>query len=321
MNSSLSAIIPVYNGERFIRDAVNSILSQTYAVDEIVIIDDGSKDNSAIIAEEMSKNASIPIRVFRQENAGVSAARNLGLIKSSGKLIAFLDVDDIWFESKIKTQVAVYERLNDENLFVFTDYYSDEEREEARKFFTTKGYNVCLGDNYSRKDFQLAFVQQNFVGTASTIVFNRELALKIGGFNAKLNHSEDFDFILRYSQHARMVAVDTPMVMKRHHGENLTGNNKLHYWSHNNVLESSFKVNPNYCRYNFDSDVLDAMKLSYDQYTIRYCNELYEDSSWLGIKYYVKNFPTIKTFSGLKEYSMAFFRKLIRLLSFNKIKR
>ncbi len=321
MGVSVSAIIPVYNGEAFLQDAIESILQQTQRVSEIIIIDDGSKDKSFDIAVSISKSALIPIKVFKQQNSGVSVARNLGLVKSSGDLVAFLDVDDIWMPTKIEKQLALYDELKSDEAFVFTDYYLDYENDTCRAFTGYSDYNVCTQSNFSKEDFQLAFIRRNFVGTASTVMFNRELALKIGGFNNRLNHSEDFDFILRYSQHGCVYAINEPLATKRSHGANLSGDLKLHFWSHYTALKSNIDLTSSFTRFNYRREVEYEMMLSHDMYLIRFCNQVYELSIKKGLKEYFKAILKMKTFRGLKEFSKAFIRKVIRTASFGVIKR
>ena len=92
----VSALIPVYNGAEFLADAIESVLAQNYAPLELVVVDDGSTDGSAELAESFDG-----VRVIRQLNAGPSAARNTGLANTTGSLIAFLDADDVWPEGRL----------------------------------------------------------------------------------------------------------------------------------------------------------------------------------------------------------------------------
>jgi glycosyltransferase involved in cell wall biosynthesis len=95
----VSAIVPVHDGECFLREALESILQQDYRPLEVIVVDDGSTDESAAIA------ASLPVRVLRRERAGVAAARNTGLGSAAGSLIAFLDQDDLWPPGRLRRQV------------------------------------------------------------------------------------------------------------------------------------------------------------------------------------------------------------------------
>lgn len=100
----ISVVIPVFNGERFLAEAIRSALSQTLPPYEILVIDDGSTDGSAEIAESFGP----PVRVLRQENRGEAAARNFGIEAASGDWIAFLDCDDVWQPEKLAFQAAFF---------------------------------------------------------------------------------------------------------------------------------------------------------------------------------------------------------------------
>lgn len=99
---TVSAILPLFNGRRFVKRAVTSMLEQTHPPDEIWIIDDGSTDNGVDVIPNHPA-----IRIVRQPNSGVAAARNRGVSVSSGELIAFLDQDDWWTPDKLDKQIAV----------------------------------------------------------------------------------------------------------------------------------------------------------------------------------------------------------------------
>src|SRR5436190_9496549 len=99
MNSSLiSCIVPVFNGDRYLAETLDSILAQTHRPIEIIVVDDGSTDGTSAIAAEYGEK----IRYIRQENSGVASARNLGLQSARGDFIAFLDADDLWHAGKLQ---------------------------------------------------------------------------------------------------------------------------------------------------------------------------------------------------------------------------
>ncbi|MDF1655469.1 MAG: glycosyltransferase family A protein [Coxiellaceae bacterium] len=103
MQPLISIIVPAYNAERFITDAINSLLNQTYTNIEIIIIDDESTDNTLAIARSFPNK----VRVYSQTNSGPAAARNTGISKAKGELFAFLDADDTWGKNKLTKQQAV----------------------------------------------------------------------------------------------------------------------------------------------------------------------------------------------------------------------
>lgn len=106
MTGRVSVVIPVYNGEQFLGDAIASVLAQGDELLEILVVDDGSTDGSAALAESFG----CPVRVIRQDNAGPAAARNRGIAEARGEFIAFLDADDLYTPDKFDLQVGRLDR-------------------------------------------------------------------------------------------------------------------------------------------------------------------------------------------------------------------
>lgn len=117
MPAPISVVIPAYNAEAFLGDAIESVHAQTLAVLETIVVDDGSTDRTSSIA--VSLNA----RVIRQDNGGASAARNAGIRAATGQWIAFLDADDIWEPEKIECQYEMINLCPDVGI-VSCDHYS-----------------------------------------------------------------------------------------------------------------------------------------------------------------------------------------------------
>ena len=108
---ALSVVIPVYNGAAFLPACLASLAAQTRHDFEIVLVDDGSTDGSAAIAQAFARqDGAPPLRLIRQDNSGVSAARNRGIAEARAPLIGFLDSDDTWEPQKVARQLAVMER-------------------------------------------------------------------------------------------------------------------------------------------------------------------------------------------------------------------
>jgi glycosyltransferase involved in cell wall biosynthesis len=100
----ISTIIPVYNGERYLAEAIESVLAQTYRNIEIIVVDDGSTDGSA----EVAKYYGSPVQYYIQTNSGAGAARNRGIGLAQGNFLAFLDADDLWMPDKLELQMASF---------------------------------------------------------------------------------------------------------------------------------------------------------------------------------------------------------------------
>ncbi|HXH85418.1 MAG TPA: glycosyltransferase family A protein, partial [Nitrospira sp.] len=112
----VSVVIPVFNGERFIGDAIQSALDQTFKNFEIIVVDDGSTDQTEKIVRQFSDR----VAYHRQENRGAGVARNLGVTCASGEWIAFLDADDIWYSQKLAAQFEAV-AMNPAIGFVYSD--------------------------------------------------------------------------------------------------------------------------------------------------------------------------------------------------------
>lgn len=139
---TVSVVIPCYNGAKYLRETLDSVLAQTYQVLEVLVIDDGSTDDSAAIAESYGP----PIRMIRQPNQGESIARNRGIEEAKGDWIAFLDADDLWLPSKIEQQIRFLEE-NDEVLCIHTAWKRFGMNNTTPEFTNTNGrYLPVLND-------------------------------------------------------------------------------------------------------------------------------------------------------------------------------
>lgn len=105
----ISVIIPVYNGERYLAEAIKSVLGQTLPAAEVIVVDDGSTDGSVEIARRFSPS----VRYFRQTNQGPATARNVGVNAAQGQMLAFLDADDLWLPEKLAKQVPMLQQQSD----------------------------------------------------------------------------------------------------------------------------------------------------------------------------------------------------------------
>ena len=180
----ISVIIPAYNCDRYIGQAVESILNQTYPADEIIIIDDGSQDNTRQVLQPYSNY----IHYVYQENQGVSVARNHGLKLARGEFIVFLDADDIFLPNKLATQLAVFQAKPQLGL-VQSGWRRVNQQGETLMDATPWDYVPELNlENWLR---------WKPLGTMGTLMFRREWLLKIDGFEPGLAHAEDVDLILR----------------------------------------------------------------------------------------------------------------------------
>ena len=128
----ISCIVPVFNGERYLRETLESIFTQTYRPLEVIVADDGSTDGTA---ESVARYGD-RIEYLKQENAGASAARNLGLEAARGEFIAFLDADDLWHAEKLQRQMACFQASADLELCItyVQNFWIPEMAVEAEKY-------------------------------------------------------------------------------------------------------------------------------------------------------------------------------------------
>lgn len=193
MSDLVSIIIPMYNAEKTIVKTLNSVKSQIFnGRFEIFIINDGSTDNSQDIVEKyISENPAMNIQFFRQENKGVSSARNIGLKKAKGKFIALLDADDEWLPQKTQTQLDIFHQ----NLEI--DFLASCRKNHIPKF----PYHVN-----EKKLSKISFRKLLFRNETqpSTVIFRKEILEKIGYFNENQRYAEDVNFWLRVSKTFKM---------------------------------------------------------------------------------------------------------------------
>jgi glycosyltransferase involved in cell wall biosynthesis len=184
----VTVILPAYNNERFIAEAVESVMGQTYRAIELIIIDDGSTDRTGDISAGYARRHPARIHYLRQDNRGPGAARNLGLRHARGSFIAFLDADDIWLSAKLVKQVGVLERDRSVGLVYCDNYFVDEQRREQ------VGYRRMV--KLHRGNVAPVLFQHYFIIT-SAVVLRKECVDAIGLFREDIRLGEDYDYFLR----------------------------------------------------------------------------------------------------------------------------
>lgn len=188
----ISAVIPAYNAAKYIARSIDSVLAQTHPVDEIVVVDDGSTDNTA----EVIKDYGEQVRYIHQPNAGVSAARNTGIQAATSNWIAFLDADDEWLPEKIELQSQLLIR-NPDLVWTTGNYYEclcDENRRAAHTPAHQSGKYLEKQDYFNSYFRAVELCQW---GHTDCMLVQRNVFNEVGTFNADLPMSEDQDLWLR----------------------------------------------------------------------------------------------------------------------------
>jgi glycosyltransferase involved in cell wall biosynthesis len=208
----VSVIIPTYNNAHFLCASLDGILNQTFRDFEIIVVDDGSTDDTETIVQPYLDS----IRFFRKVNGGPATARNLGIKNSTGEFIAFLDADDLWLKTKLELQVN-HLQDNPRVGLVFTDAVRfDAEGNFRPSFRETYGYVP------SEKIFeQLLF--NHFIALPSVMVRRRCLD-DVGWFDESLTGAEDYNLYLRLARKYEFGFLDKVLVHIRLHGASLSDN-------------------------------------------------------------------------------------------------
>lgn len=206
----VSVILPVYNGGKFIAETIESMLSQTIKDFEVLVVDDGSTDDSKEIIQKYISNSNREIRYFYQENKGIAAARNKGIKESNGKYIAFLDQDDLWLPEKLERQVKYLEE-NPDTALVYTDSIRFGDCSNAWKLTPYEG-----------KVF-LQLINGNFI-SALTVVVRREVFKKVGCFDEDRNlmGCDDYDMWLRIASIYKIGYINEKLARWRAHSKGYT---------------------------------------------------------------------------------------------------
>ncbi len=200
--NSISAIIPVQNGERYLAAAIDSVLAQTCPPDEVIVVDDGSTDGSSAVARSFGP----PIRVLTQANLGPAAARNLGIAHATGDLLAFLDADDLWMPDKLARQAQVLQDdpaceavLGGVENFISPELDATQHRALARSASQIGAHHI------------------------GALLIRREAFRRIGAFDPRRRHGEFIEWWGRALRLDLRSTVLPELVLRRRlHADNLT---------------------------------------------------------------------------------------------------
>jgi glycosyltransferase involved in cell wall biosynthesis len=198
---TVSAIIPVYNGERFLAEAIASVLAQTHHAVETIVVDDGSTDGSAEVAKRFEPR----VRYVHQGNGGPAAAMNRGVEAATGGMVAFLAADDRWSPSKLERQL---ERLE------------GAERTAACITWIENFWDAEM--QVEEKRLQDHRIARPFAGySADTLIVDRTLFLRVGAFDSRYAHGNELDWFLRAAEAGVEIrVVPEVLVHRRLHAAN-----------------------------------------------------------------------------------------------------
>jgi len=204
----VSVIIPTYNKADTIMRAIESVRAQSFKNHEIIVVDDGSTDNTKEILRDLPD-----VRYFYRENAGPAAARNLGVRHASAKLIAFLDSDDEWHPDKLaKCVEALLETPKARVVISNYTIYDDEKKEEIKPPRRLRHYTPLR--------ILVSFNETNL--HTSSVVTHKIVFDSVGGFDERFIRGEDWELWIRFSEIAEFFYIDEPLVKVHIHPDSLT---------------------------------------------------------------------------------------------------
>ena len=212
----VSVILPIFNGQQFIGDALESIFSQTFSDFEIICVDDGSTDNSLKVLEAYSKQ----VIVLTGPNRGPSSARNLGVGRASGKFVTFLDVDDLWYPSKLEKQVLAMETSSDCAMIHCNFDQMDMNGQGKEQGLALLNREKSLKSPLGR------VIGETHI-PPSTMFIPKSIFLKAGLFDTDLIYFEDFEICTRLLQHGTILFLKEPGVCIRRRDGSLTWRNGM----------------------------------------------------------------------------------------------
>jgi len=233
----VSAIIPTYNRGWIIKEAVDSILAQTFCAFELVVVDDGSTDNTLEILSGYKKDR---IRIIQQDNKGVGAARNRGATASTGQYIAFLDSDDIWMRDKLSVQVKFFADHPDAMIC------------QAEEIWIRRGIRVNPKKRHKKPTGMIFEPSLDLcLVSPSAVMMKKSLFDEMGGFDESFRVCEDYDLWLRIGCKYPIFLVDRPLIVKRGgHMDQLSRGDRLDKFrirSIINIMESGRLSPSQYC--------------------------------------------------------------------------
>ena len=236
---AVSVVIPNYNYGRFLEETLRSVLAQTFEDYEVFVIDDGSTDESRGIVEKIRPGFKGRLQYFYQDRRGLSESRNVGIERSRGRFISFLDADDVWLPNALKELTCALENSGAGAVYSNTEFFDDKT-------------GAILGTNFNGSTGKLPrngecldalFLQGSFMPIMTTMV-KRDVFEKIGLFDVSLRVGEDYDFWLRVAAHYPIGYVNRILCRVRRHGSNLTFQSLKHARAQVKILKKTLRAMP-----------------------------------------------------------------------------
>lgn len=205
--TTISVIIPAYNAEKTILKTIASVQKQTFQDLEIIVINDGSRDQTLKLLKTIPEPR---LKVYSYPNRGVSIARNHGISNATGNYFSFIDADDLWTEDKLEKQLLALQQNPETGVAYSWTVYMIESLENPNNIcFISDEKAAFTGNIYSK------LLLKNFIGNGSNILARREAIESVGEFEPNLNFCEDWDYYLRLAAKWDFTLVREPQILYR----------------------------------------------------------------------------------------------------------
>jgi glycosyltransferase involved in cell wall biosynthesis len=269
----VSIIIPVYNGENYLREAIDSALMQTYDNFEVIVVNDGSTDRTEEIAVEYGAK----IKYFKKDNGGQSSALNFGVGKMSGDYFSWLSHDDVYYSNKLEEQIASLRQIsNPTEAFIYSNYEIIDQHSQHIAFVENK------------KIPSSEFVWRMLVNVpvnGCTVLIHKTLLDKVGGFNIMKPHTSDVELFLKLGLFVNPFHLPFILIKSRSHSKQATfRNRKQHLYESNLYGIDALKMIPEEIL--LKSSALNTMSEVYKHLGILWARKGYIAASNEALKYY-----------------------------------
>ena len=307
MAYKISVVIPAYNAEKHIGDAIKSVLSQEYPAYEIIVIDDGSTDKTKEVVNRYSLEN---IFYVFQQNSGPSKARNTGILKSSGDLIAFLDADDVWYTNHLADAVELFNENS--NVFWFSSAFKIEHSCNEIKPIILKTRNNII--NYFEYSLKNTFIH------TSAIIIHRKVFSSIGLFNENWKFGEDLNMWVRIAlqfpdigycaKPGSVFKKTTGSLTFNKHNYNMKNTLKVLYFTNREVEVTKNKLSIKLINQWIEDSIYSAILLK-NNLILKYIKKRWKNriglfSRFLLVTYYLYPLIIIRAFNYLKKNQRKF---------------
>lgn len=248
MNKLVSTIITSYNSdEKFLIEAIKSVLNQTYNNIEIIIVDDGSTNG---VCKKVSSSFKDKVKYIHQENQGLACARNTGILNSTGYYVCFLDDDDIWVSGKVERQVNKFNEIEKfDNNIGMTFTYSNVIDEEG-KLLGKCGFKV-KGNIYPK------ILRGNIIGAPSSVMIKKQVLNDVGVFNPDFRYAEDIELWYRVTKKFTVYSTNEFLINYRWRNNSLSKNlEKMDYYSEKALVSALDLEKGNTLVYDYRKQIL-----------------------------------------------------------------